>query len=103
MTDKYSASSDTIIIDLNSAFRIFEDIEISLGGTGRIEFEDGTQQFVDEEGNVFSPRLPESKLAVFCEENLESYREFHRINAHKIDRCEPLTMTPFWNLAQETE
>lgn len=101
MTDKYCAMSDTIIIDFNSAFRIFEDIEISLGGTGRIEFEDGTQQFVDEEGNVFSPRLPESQLAAFCEKNLESYREFHRINEHKIDRCEPLTMTPFWKPAQD--
>lgn len=101
MTDKYRAMSDTIIIDLNSGFPVFEDIEMSLGGTGRIEFEDGTQQFVDEEGSVFSPRLPEKQLAAFCEENLESYREFHRINADKIDRCEPLTMTPFWNLAQE--
>ncbi|EGU3395818.1 hypothetical protein H3J60_004546 [Salmonella enterica] len=100
MTDKYKAMPDALILDLNSAYPIFEDIEMALGGTGRITFEDGTQQFVDEEGSVFSPRLPEKALAAFCEEHLETYLAFHSDNARKIVRCEPLTMKPFWEPAQ---
>lgn len=100
MTDTYKAMPDALILDLNSAYAIFEDIEMALGGTGRIEFEDGTQQFVDEEGSVFSPRLPEKELAAFCEEHLETYLAFHGENARKIVRCEPLTMKPFWEQTQ---
>lgn len=37
MTDKYYAMPDALILELNSAYPIFEDIEMSLGGTGRIE------------------------------------------------------------------
>lgn len=94
--NKYYADPNTIILDLNSKHPIFADIEVYLGGVGRISFEDDTVQFVDEEGNIFSPRLPEEELAEFCKVNLSRYEAFHDANEILMDQGQTLPMMPFW-------
>lgn len=94
--NKYYADPNTIILDLNPKHPIFADIEVYLGGVGRISFEDDTVQFVDEEGNIFSPRLPEEELAEFCKVNLSRYEAFHEANEILIDQGQRASMTPFW-------
>ncbi|EKN5159591.1 TPA: hypothetical protein ACHR7L_004841 [Yersinia enterocolitica] len=88
--------NNVIHLDLNSKYPIFEDIETYLGGIGRIVYQDDTEQFVDELGNEFSPRLPESELARFCSENIEKYERFYNENISLILRCETPEMQPFW-------
>ena len=94
--NKYYADPDTIILDLNTKYPIFGDIEVYLGGVGRIYLEDDTVQFVDEDGNIFSPRLPEGELAEFCKANLYRYEAFHNENESMMDQGQKPTMNPFW-------
>jgi len=89
-------SSNSIYLDLNPKYKIFQDVEIYLGGIGRVIFEDDTEQFLDEFGNEFSPRLPEKELAEFCEENINKYETFHDENVSLIIRCETPAINPFW-------
>lgn len=95
--NKYCADPDTIILDLNTKYPIFGEIEVYLGGVGRIYLEDDTVQFVDEEGNIFSPRLSEEDLAKFCEANLSQYEAFHDANENLFDEGQRPQMTPFWS------
>ncbi|HEN3452048.1 TPA: hypothetical protein U5D73_004562 [Yersinia enterocolitica] len=92
----FCSDPHTIVLDLNSEHRIFEDIETYLGGIGRIVFNDDTQQFVDELGKEFSPRLSECELAKFCTENINKYECFYNENISLILRCETPEMKPFW-------
>ncbi|ENM6787250.1 hypothetical protein AB8O30_004185 [Escherichia coli] len=93
---KVCADPNIIVLDLNSKYPIFEDIEMYLGGIGRIVFTDDSHQFIDEVGNVFSPRLSEEELANFCAENLSKYESFYNENLSLILRCETPEMKPFW-------
>lgn len=88
--------SNVIYLDLNPEYRIFEDVETYLGGIGRIIYQDDTEQFVDELGNEFSPRLPEGDLAKFCTENIDKYEGFYNENLSLIIRCETPEIKPFW-------
>lgn len=62
-------------------------------------FEDGTQQFIDDDqepSQIYSPRLSPEALELFCEVNIDSYRKFHSEHEAELDLRESVPMTPFW-------
>ncbi|WP_282366547.1 hypothetical protein [Pseudomonas sp. PS02290] len=62
-------------------------------------FEDGTQQFIDEDqapSQIYSPRLGPEELELFCKVNIDSYRNFHSEHEAELDHRKPVQMTPFW-------
>lgn len=80
-------------------FPFISEVEILLGGVGRLMFPDGTQQFIDdneEPAYIFSPRLKECDLEIFCEINIERYRAFHNANSAKLLQYESVFMEKFW-------
>lgn len=75
------------------------EVEMLTGGIPRLMYQDGTQQFVDDETDtvlVYSPRLKESELEAFCEKNIEHYRAFHETNVREIVWGNRVPMDPFW-------
>lgn len=82
--------------DPSSRYEIFENMEVYLGGIGRVVYLDDTQQFLDESGNEFSPRLAESALAKFCIENIEMYERFYKENISLIIRGKTPKIKSFW-------
>lgn len=83
-------------LDLNPTYEIFIDVEMYLGGIGRVVYSDNTEQFVDDFGNEYSPRLSEKDLAEFCTENIGMYESFHSENISSIVRMITTKMKPFW-------
>lgn len=96
MANGYKADPNSIILNLNSEYAVFEDIEVYLGCVGRITYPDNTQQFVDEHGNEYSPRLSESELAAFCMKNMQKYEQYHSDNEESNERGERVQMIGFW-------
>lgn len=84
-----------IVLDLNAP-EIFGEVEVYLGGIGRISYEDGTEQFVDEMGREYSPRLSAKELEVFCSDNLDKYISFHSENVRSIVWGVTPAMNKFW-------
>lgn len=75
------------------------EVEQLLGGVGRVVYDDGTEQFLDDYGEpeyIYSPRLTPEKLERFCEENIHHYQDFHTNNMRKIIRGERVPMPSFW-------
>ncbi|VVN26567.1 hypothetical protein PS623_04564 [Pseudomonas fluorescens] len=64
-----------------------------------IEFEDGSLQFMDsdqEPPQIYSPRLNQEALELFCKEQIEVYRAFHAKHEAALDRRESVPLKPFW-------
>lgn len=75
------------------------EVEILLGGIPQLMYPDGTQQFADQDCSpvvVYSPRLPEPELEVFCRENIEHYRQHYALHKQAIDEYETPAIVPFW-------
>lgn len=76
------------------------EVECLLGGIGTLCFSDGTMQFAEYKAYpdvVYSPRLTEEDLEVFCKQNMAQYEAYYRANSEKIDAYEeapPIKM--FW-------
>lgn len=65
-----------------------------------VEFDDGSMIIADlSDGstNVYSPRLPISKLNEFCKQNLEHYENFFHKHERKLESGESIQMPKFWN------
>lgn len=63
------------------------------------QFEDGTQQFIDDDLEpvlVYSPRLAPEDLERFCEAHVERYRTFHTTHSRALDRRERVSLACFW-------
>ena len=75
-------------------------VEGLLGGIGRLVFPDGTVQFAENESfpeTVYSPRLSESELEVFCRVNISFYEDYFDSNFDAIDAGDELPpITIFW-------
>ncbi|SHO23807.1 Putative transmembrane protein [Moritella viscosa] len=76
-------------------------VEGLLGGVGRLVFPDGTVQFAENETYpdvVYSPRLTEDELEVFCESNLSKYEAYFETNIEAIDKGDELPpINVFWS------
>lgn len=75
------------------------EVEMLLGGIGRLVFPDGTEQFVDDDDEpvyVYSPRLAAEELEAFCEANIERYRSFYDQHLPRLVRMERVPMDKFW-------
>lgn len=76
------------------------EVEVLLGGIGRLCFPDGTFQFAENETYpdiVYSPRLTEDELEIFCEENLNHYIAYYEMHREKIDAYkEAPPIAKFW-------
>ena len=76
------------------------DVEVFLGGVGRLCFDDGTMQFADNETYpdvVYSPRLPPEELEQFCKDNRAKYEHYFESNFDAIDRGDELpAIDQFW-------
>jgi O-antigen ligase len=96
MDDKKSYNNE-MALNFENEHKIFEVIKKYLGGIERVIYQDNTQQFIDRSGNEYSPRLPESELAVFCKENIDMYDCFYKQNLSSIiiQHVTP-KMKPFW-------
>ncbi|MEQ4258906.1 hypothetical protein [Pseudomonas syringae] len=74
-------------------------VEILLGGVGRLMYPDGTEQFVDDDGEpalIYSPRLQPEALERFCEEHMERYERFHEEHEAQLAGFERIAMDAFW-------
>jgi hypothetical protein len=96
MTELTPQHPGVLTLDLNPEYPVFVDIEMFLGGIGRVVYEDKTEQFVDEYGSEYSPRLPEAELAEFCLANIDKYESFYTSNLTAILRFDTPKMAPFW-------
>jgi hypothetical protein len=71
-----------------------------LGGVGRLIFPDGTVQFAENESYpdvVYSPRMTENELDIFCSENLDKYQEYNDTYFDEIGRGDELPpIVRFW-------
>lgn len=77
------------------------EVEILLGGVGRLCFSDGTEQFAENDTfpeTVYSPRLPVVELAAFCTQNIEHYRAHHERYRDEIEAGDAPAITRFWEL-----
>ncbi|EQC0103621.1 hypothetical protein NGI08_23460 [Klebsiella michiganensis] len=75
------------------------EVEMLLGGVPRLMYQDGTEQFADDETEtilIYSPRLTEPELEVFCESNIQRYRDFHEVNLKQLAWGDRVPLTPFW-------
>jgi len=78
-------------------------VEIYLGGVGRLMFPDGTVQFADNETYpdvVYSPRMTEDNLEVFCKVNITHYEKYHEKHGDLFgqgdhDKAPPIQI--FWS------
>jgi len=69
-----------MILDLSGDFPAIAEVEVLLGGIGRLQFPDGTYQFAENETYpeiVYSPRLTEKELEDFCREHMDKYQAFN--------------------------
>lgn len=77
------------------------EVEVLLGGVGRLCFPDGTEQFAENDSfpeTVYSPRLPQADLAAFCTQNIEIYRAYNERYREEIDAGDAPAITRFWEL-----
>ncbi|EJZ60958.1 Hypothetical protein I1A_000037 (plasmid) [Pseudomonas fluorescens R124] len=75
------------------------EVEILLGGVGRVMYPDGMEQFVDDDAepvHIYSPKLSKAELELFCEKNIAHYQAFHEAHEAQLAICERVPMTPFW-------
>ena len=75
-------------------------VEGLLGGIGRLVFSDGTVQFAEEDSFpdvVYSPRMAEEDLEIFCKANLDYYEQYFEQNFDAIDAGNELPpIRRFW-------
>jgi hypothetical protein len=45
---------------------------------------------------VYSSRLPEPELEVFCREDIEHYKQYYALHRQAIDEYDTLAILPFW-------
>lgn len=83
------------------------NVEMYLGGVGMLCFPDGTVQFADGASwpdVVYSPRMEEDDLELFCATHISKYKEYFR--AYIVDLRpeggEGPPIEPFWVLDYET-
>lgn len=77
------------------------EVEILLGGVGRLVFPDGTEQFAENDTYpevVYSPRLALEALAAFCEHNISHYRAHNERYRVEIDDGDAPEILRFWEL-----
>lgn len=102
LTPEASNEMNTIIFDPegSSKFPYTAAVEGLLGGVGRLIFGDGTVQFADNETYpdvVFSPRLPEDQLEMFCRTHLAKYESYFNENFDLMDAGSDLPpINRFW-------
>ncbi|MBJ2286623.1 hypothetical protein JFT66_20990 [Pseudomonas sp. MF6755] len=75
------------------------EVELLLGGISRAMHPDGTLQFADQDCEpvaVYSPRLDEAALEVFCKQHIERYRAHHQKHKAAIQEDETPPIESFW-------
>lgn len=93
---------DTIIFDPNGCYTHphIAEVEGLLGGIGRLVFPDGTVQFAENESFpeiVYSPRLTEDELELFCKNNIYHYEKYFNEHFDAIDLGDDLPpIDRFW-------
>ncbi|MBX8557041.1 hypothetical protein K5D56_21500 [Pseudomonas cichorii] len=91
----------SLIFDPNGArdWPFITEVEVLLTVAWLHMFEDGTQQFIDENpepAQIYSPRLAPEALELFCKVNIDKYRNFHSEHEAELDQRESVPMPPFW-------
>jgi hypothetical protein len=75
-------------------------VECFLGGVGLLMFPDGTVQFAENSTYpdvIYSPRMTEGELEVFCRDNLSEYEQYFEENFETIDLGDlPPPIKRFW-------
>lgn len=95
---------DVITFDPHSAknFPSLTDVEIYLGGVGRLCFPDGTEQFAENDTYpdiVYSPRLMPEALEAFCKQNIALYEAHFNLHRRAIAQDDAPAITRFWEQA----
>ncbi len=68
-------------------------------GSGVTEFSDGTLMIGSLDGGndaIYSPRLKESLLEAFCEQNMDTYKQFFHEHEAAIEDGQHIPMSRFW-------
>jgi hypothetical protein len=92
----------TITFDPNGSdkFPNIAFVEGFLGGVGRLVFTDNTLQFAENETYpdvIYSPRLTEIELELFCKNNIGQYEKYFDDNFEAIDQGGELPpINRFW-------
>ena len=87
--------------DTHKIYSSIAEVEILLGGVGRLCFPDGTEQFAENDTYpevVYSPRLTTQALAAFCEQNIDHYRAHSERYSVEINDGDAPEITRFWEL-----
>lgn len=75
-------------------------VEMLLGGVGRLMFPDDTLQFAENDSypeTVYSPRLNENELEMFCKENMERYQAYYEQHKEALIEFQPAPpIDRFW-------
>lgn len=73
--------------DLANDFPFSALVENFLGGIGQLIFDDGTYQFAENDTYpdvIYSPRLTDQKMELFCKENIHHYEAYFNANIDAI-------------------
>ncbi len=75
-------------------------VEDLLGGIGQVIHPDGDCQFAEYDKDtlvVYSPKLPEPELELFCKEHIERYKQHYKTHQALIDNYEQApSIEVFW-------
>lgn len=98
----FDSNESFVYFNPNGAERFpnIAQVECLLGGVGTLCFEDGTEQFANNDDYpkiVFSPRMTEDELEIFCRDNMHHYEAYYEENKEALDNCyEVPPINPFW-------
>lgn len=96
MVNEQAISAD-MILDFSGQYPNLQAVEDLLGGVNRKIFPDGTHQFIGDSADyIYSPRLPENELEVFCGDNIKTYQKISEDNGTAVLEMEDFKIEPFW-------
>lgn len=102
---RHSKMSDTAFIDFDSSMPNLAQVDVLLGGVGRIVIEDGIEQianFDEDTGKLYcySPALTIANLENFVKENMHIYEEINDLHRSAFDEGNNVEIFPFWDESQ---